>query len=314
MTTKLLNTNQIMRQVSYALALGVGAQVYFFGSSVLIQIFLACITGLITEAFFLRLRGSEIKPAIIDGSVILTAILLAISIPSIAPWWIIVLGVSFAVIFGKQIFGGLGNNPFNPAMLGYAFLLISYPVQMTLWPAEYLSLGQAADVIFGLPNIDGLTGATSLDHLKTQLTMGISIQELELNSISQLWINIGFLLGGIYLLLRRIIFWQIPVSLLLGVVVMSTALFLVDSNQFASSLFHLVNGATMLAAFFIATDPVTASTTNSGRIIYGFLIGILIVIIRVFGGYPDAVAFAVLLLNITVPLIDFYTQPKVFGK
>ena len=314
MTVKLLNTNQIMRQVSYALALGVGAQVYFFGSSVLIQIFLACITGLITEALFLRLRGSEIKPAIIDGSVVLTAILLAISIPSIAPWWIIVLGVSFAVIFGKQIFGGLGNNPFNPAMLGYAFLLISYPMQMTQWPADYLSLGQAADVIFGLSSIDGLTGATSLDHLKTQLTMGISIQELELNSISQLWINIGFLLGGIYLLLGRIIFWQIPVSLLLGVVVMSTVLSLVDSNQFASSIFHLINGATMLAAFFIATDPVSASTTPSGRLIYGFLIGILIVIIRVFGGYPDAVAFAVLLLNITVPLIDFYTQPKVFGK
>jgi electron transport complex protein RnfD len=262
----------------------------------------------------LRLRGSEIKPSIIDGSVILTAILLAISIPSIAPWWIIVLGVSFAVIFGKQIFGGLGNNPFNPAMLGYAFLLISYPMQMTQWPADYLSMSQAVDVIFGLSNIDGLTGATSLDHVKTQLTMGIPIQELELNSISQLWINIGFLIGGIYLLLRRIIFWQIPVSLLLGVAVMSTALFLVDSNQFASSLFHLVNGATMLAAFFIATDPVTASTTPTGRIIYGFLIGILIVIIRVFGGYPDAVAFAVLLLNITVPLIDFYTQPKVFGK
>ena len=314
MTVKLLNTNQIMRQVSYALALGVGAQVYFFGFSVFIQIFLACITGLITEALFLRLRGSEIKPAIIDGSVVLTAILLAISIPSIAPWWIIVLGVSFAVIFGKQIFGGLGNNPFNPAMLGYAFLLISYPMQMTQWPADYLSMGQAVDVIFGLSNIDSLTGATSLDHLKTQLTMGISIQELEINSISQLWINIGFLLGGIYLLFRRIIFWQIPVSLLLGVVVMSTALYLVDSNQFASSLFHLVNGATMLAAFFIATDPVSASTTPSGRLIYGFLIGILIVIIRVFGGYPDAVAFAVLLLNITVPLIDFYTQPKVFGK
>jgi len=314
MTVKLLNTNQIMRQVSYALALGVGAQVYFFGFSVFIQIFLACITGLITEALFLRLRGSEIKPAIIDGSVVLTAILLAISIPSIAPWWIIVLGVSFAVIFGKQIFGGLGNNPFNPAMLGYAFLLISYPMQMTQWPADYLSMGQAVDVIFGLSSIDGLTGATSLDHLKTQLTMGISIQELELNSISQLWINIGFLLGGIYLLLRRIIYWQIPVSLLLGVVVMSTALSLVDANQFASSLFHLVNGATMLAAFFIATDPVSASTTPSGRLIYGFLIGILIVIIRVFGGYPDAVAFAVLLLNITVPLIDFYTQPKVFGK
>ena len=314
MSDKLLNTNQIMRQVSYALALGVGAQVYFFGLSVLIQIVLACITGLIVEAIFLRLRGSEIKPAIIDGSVVLTAILLAISIPSIAPWWIIVLGVSFAVVFGKQIFGGLGNNPFNPAMLGYAFLLISYPVQMTQWPADYLSMDRAADVIFGLSNLDGLTGATTLDHVKTQLTMGLSIQELEFNSISQLWINIGFLIGGIYLLLRRIIFWQIPVLLLLGIVVMSTVLFLVDSDQFASPLFHVVNGATMLAAFFIATDPVSASTTPLGRIIYGFLIGVLIVIIRVFGGYPDAVAFAVLLLNITVPLIDFYTQPKVFGR
>ena len=314
MTDKLLNTNQIMRQVSYALALGVGAQVYFFGLSVLIQIVLACITGLIVEAIFLRLRGSEIKPAIIDGSVVLTAILLAISIPSIAPWWIIVLGVSFAVVFGKQIFGGLGNNPFNPAMLGYAFLLISYPVQMTQWPADYLSMDRAADVIFGLSNLDGLTGATTLDHVKTQLKMGLSIQELEFNSSSQLWINIGFLIGGIYLLLRRIIFWQIPVLLLLGIVVMSTVLFLVDSDQFASPLFHVVNGATMLAAFFIATDPVSASTTPLGRIIYGFLIGVLIVIIRVFGGYPDAVAFAVLLLNITVPLIDFYTQPKVFGR
>ena len=135
MTAKLLNTNQIMRQVSYALALGVGAQVYFFGSSVLIQIVLACITGLITETVFLRLRGSEIKPAITDGSVVLTAILIAISIPSIAPWWIIVLGVSFAVIFGKQIFGGLGNNPFNPAMLGYAFLLISYPCLLYTSPS-----------------------------------------------------------------------------------------------------------------------------------------------------------------------------------
>ena len=266
------------------------------------------------RAIFLRLRGSEIKPAIIDGSVVLTAILLAISIPSIAPWWIIVLGVSFAVVFGKQIFGGLGNNPFNPAMLGYAFLLISYPVQMTQWPADYLSMDRAADVIFGLSNLDGLTGATTLDHVKTQLTMSLSIQELEFNSISQLWINIGFLIGGIYLLLRRIIFWQIPVLLLLGIVVMSTVLFLVDSDQFASPLFHVVNGATMLAAFFIATDPVSASTTPLGRIIYGFLIGVLIVIIRVFGGYPDAVAFAVLLLNITVPLIDFYTQPKVFGR
>jgi len=314
MQANFLNTNQIMRQVIYALVLGVGAQIYFFGLSVLIQILLGCITAVAAEAIFLRLRGQTIKPSISDGSAVLTAILLAISIPSIAPWWVIVLGVLFAIIFGKQIFGGLGNNPFNPAMLGYAFLLISYPLQMTQWPSEFISITHASETIFGLSSIDGLTGATKLDYVKTQLMMGASIKEIGSISISQLWINIGFLVGGIYLLFRRVILWQIPISLLSGVVAMSSILFLMDSNHYASSIFHLLSGATMLAAFFIATDPVSASTTPLGRIIYGFLIGILIVIIRVYGGYPDAVAFAVLLLNITVPLIDFYTQPKVLGK
>ena len=314
METNRLDTNQIMRQVIYALVLGVAAQIYFFGPSVIVQILLASVTAIIAEAVFLQIRGAKIKPAITDGSAILTAILLAISIPSIAPWWIIVLGVLFAIIFGKQIFGGLGNNPFNPAMLGYAFLLISYPVQMTQWPGEFVSFSQGIDAIFGLNYVDSLTGATRLDDVKTQLMLGTQISDINLEPVSQLWINVGFLLGGIYLLLRRIIFWQIPFSLLLGLALMSAALFFIDPSQFTSPYFHLANGATMLAAFFIATDPVSASTTPKGRIIYGFFIGILIVVIRVFGGYPDAVAFAVLLMNITVPLIDFYTQPKAFGK
>jgi|TARA_Y100000294_G_scaffold134447_1_gene127067 electron transport complex protein RnfD len=314
METNHLDTNQIMRQVIYALVLGVGAQIYFFGPSVIVQILLASVTAIIAEAVFLQIRGAKIKPAITDGSAILTAILLAISIPSIAPWWIIVLGVLFAIIFGKQIFGGLGNNPFNPAMLGYAFLLISYPVQMTQWPGEFVSISQGIDAIFGLNYVDSLTGATRLDDVKTQLMLGTQISDINLEPVSQLWINVGFLLGGIYLLLRRIIFWQIPFSLLLGLALMSATLFFIDPSQFTSPYFHLANGATMLAAFFIATDPVSASTTPKGRIIYGFFIGILIVVIRVFGGYPDAVAFAVLLMNITVPLIDFYTQPKAFGK
>jgi len=314
METNRLDTNQIMRQVIYALVLGVAAQIYFFGPSVIVQILLASVTAIIAEAVFLQIRGAKIKSEITDGSAILTAILLAISIPSIAPWWIIVLGVLFAIIFGKQIFGGLGNNPFNPAMLGYAFLLISYPVQMTQWPGEFVSFSQGIDAIFGLNYVDSLTGATRLDDVKTQLMLGTQISDINLESVSQLWINIGFLLGGIYLLLRRIIFWQIPFSLLLGLALMSAILFFIDPSQFTSPYFHLANGATMLAAFFIATDPVSASTTPKGRVIYGFFIGILIVVIRVFGGYPDAVAFAVLLMNITVPLIDFYTQPKAFGK
>ena len=310
MRDKVMGTNQVMRQVIYALALGVAAQAYFFGFSVLVQIALAVITALAAEALVLRMRGMQIAPSLRDGSAVLTAILLAIAIPSIAPWWIIVLGVLFAIVFGKQLFGGLGNNPFNPAMLGYAFLLVSYPLQMTQWPSEF----QGVMGIFELSGVDVLTGATNLDYAKTQLMLGGSIDILTFESISQMWINLGFLLGGVYLMLRRIVFWHIPLSLVLGLVLMSGILYLIDPANFSSPVFHLINGATMLAAFFIATDPVSASTTPLGRLIYGFAIGVIIVVIRVFGGYPDAVAFAVLLMNITVPLIDYYTQPKVFGK
>jgi len=310
MRDKAMDTNQVMRQVIYALALGVAAQVYFFGFSVLVQIALAVITALAAEALVLRMRGMQIAPSLRDGSAVLTAVLLAIAIPSIAPWWIIVLGVLFAIVFGKQLFGGLGNNPFNPAMLGYAFLLISYPLQMTQWPSEF----QGALAIFEFSGVDALTGATNLDYVKTQLMLGESIGALTFESISQMWINFGFLLGGIYLLLRRIVFWHIPLSLIAGLALMSSILYLIDPANFSSPVFHLINGATMLAAFFIATDPVSASTTPLGRLIYGFAIGAIIIVIRVFGGYPDAVAFAVLLMNITVPLIDYYTQPKVFGK
>jgi len=310
MQAKVMSTNQVMRHVIYALILGVGAQVYFFGLSVLVQITLAVITALAAEALVLRMRGMQIAPSLSDGSAALTAILLAIAVPSIAPWWIIVLGVLFAIVFGKQLFGGLGNNPFNPAMLGYAFLLISYPLQMTQWPSEF----QGVLSIFELSGIDVLTGATNLDYAKTQLMLGESIGALTFESVSQMWINLGFLLGGVYLLLRRIIFWHIPLSLVIGLVLMSGILYFIDPDNFSSPVFHLINGATMLAAFFIATDPVSASTTPLGRLIYGFAIGVIIIVIRVFGGYPDAVAFAVLLMNITVPLIDYYTQPKVFGK
>ncbi len=178
---------------------------------------------------------------------------------------------------------------------------------MTQWPSEFVSFSQAIDVILGLNYVDSLTGATLLDDVKTQLMLGTQINDIILEPVSQLWINFGFLLGGIYLLLRRIIFWQIPFSLLLGLTLMSAALFFIDPSQFNSPSFHLANGATMLAAFFIATDPVSASTTPRGRVIYGFFIGILIVVIRVFGGYPDAVAFAVLLL---ILWIDFYSKMK----
>ncbi|MCS5586541.1 MAG: RnfABCDGE type electron transport complex subunit D, partial [Gammaproteobacteria bacterium] len=308
------NTNQMMRQVIYALVLGIAAAYTFFGWGVILQIVLAVVTAVAIESAFLGLRKLPVKPAISDGSAVLSAILLAISIPSIAPWWIVVVGTAFAIIFGKQLYGGLGNNPFNPAMLGYAFLLISYPLQMTTWTGEFLNLSQAMSAIFNLTSVDALSGATQLDEVKTQLALGKVISELEVYSISQAWINAGFLLGGLYLIVRKIITWHIPVAFIAGIVVISSTLYLIDDQLYLPTQNHLMLGATMLGAFFIATDPVSASTTPNGRLIYGFLIGVLVVVIRVFGGYPDGVAFAVLLMNITVPLIDYYTQPKVFGK
>jgi len=303
-----------MRQVMYALVLGIGAAYYFFGWGVILQITLAVVTAVVVESAFLSLRKLPVKPAVSDGSAILSAILLAISIPSIAPWWIVVIGVAFAIIFGKQLYGGLGNNPFNPAMLGYAFLLISYPLQMTTWAGEFLGLSQVIDIIFNLTSVDALSGATQLDEVKTQLALGKVVAELDVHSISQAWINVGFLLGGLYLIVRKIITWHIPVAFITGMVVISSILYFINDQIYLPMQDHLMLGATMLGAFFIATDPVSASTTPKGRLIYGFLIGVLVIIIRVFGGYPDGVAFAVLLMNITVPLIDYYTQPKVFGK
>lgn len=304
----------MMRQVIYALALGIGASYYFFGWGIIAQIILAVATAIAVEALFLKIRKMPIAPAIGDGSAALTGILLAISVPSIAPWWVIVVGVAFAIIFGKQLYGGLGNNPFNPAMLGYAFLLISYPLQMTTWAGDFVNLSQALDVIFNLNVVDALSGATQLDEVKTQLALGKSISELSVHSTAQAYINAGFLLGGLYLLIRRIIFWHIPVAFLAGIVITAFFLSLNDVEYHLPTQNHLMLGGTMLGAFFIATDPVSACTTPKGRLIYGFLIGMLVVIIRTFGNYPDGIAFAVLLINIMVPLIDYYTQPKVFGK
>jgi len=308
------STSQMMRQVIYALALGIIAIYTFFGWGVIVQIVLAVVTALATESLFLKIRKRPIMPAISDGSAVLTALLLAVSIPSIAPWWVVVVGVSFAIIFGKQLYGGLGNNPFNPAMLGYAFLLISYPLPMTTWASEFINLSQAFEIIFNLNLVDALSGATHLDEVKIQLGLGKMISEINVHSATQAWVNMGFLLGGVYLLIRRVIFWQIPSAFLLGIVVTAFFLSLGSSEYYLPVQNHLMLGGTMLGAFFIATDPVSASTTPKGRLIYGFLIGVLIVIIRTFGNYPDSVAFAVLLMNITVPLIDYYTQPRVFGK
>jgi electron transport complex protein RnfD len=307
----ILNTSNLMLQVIYGLALGVALQFYFFGWGVIYQITLALITGIAAEIIFLKIRKKSID-AIKDNSAALTAILLAISIPSIAPWWIVVLGTSFAIIFGKQLYGGLGSNPLNPAMLGYAFLLISFPLEMTRWTSSFLSFGEGLNVIFSSINIDALSSATRLEEAKFALMEGEVFNPIQIDQT--VWINLGFLVGGVYLFYKKVITWQIPLSFLVGIIAMSVLLMLIDSDHAMGPVFHLFHGATMLGAFFILTDPVSSSTTPRGRLIFGFLIGILVIIIRTYGSYPDGVAFAVLLLNIAVPLIDYYSKPKVFGR
>jgi len=307
----ILNTSNLMLQVIYGLILGVALQFYFFGWGIIYQITLALITGIAAEIIFLKIRKKSID-VIKDNSAALTAILLAISIPSIAPWWIVVLGTSFAIIFGKQLYGGLGSNPLNPAMLGYAFLLISFPLEMTRWTSSFLSFGEGLNVIFSSINIDALSSATRLEEAKFALMEGEVFNPIQIDQT--VWINLGFLFGGVYLFYKKVITWQIPLSFLAGIIVMSALLMLVDSDHAMGPVFHLFHGATMLGAFFILTDPVSSSTTPRGRLIFGFLIGILVIIIRTYGSYPDGVAFAVLLLNIAVPLIDYYSKPKVFGR
>jgi electron transport complex protein RnfD len=335
------DTGQIMRLVIYALIPGLLLQTWFFGYGTIVQVLIAVITAVVTEASILELRKRDFERAIKDYSAILTAILLAISIPPFAPWWIIVIGTFFAIAIVKQLYGGLGYNVFNPAMAAYVMLLVSFPVQMTQWLppfhlAEY-SHG-LMDAVYGIftgysvegfslaqlrTGIDGYTMATPLDAVKTGLAQGLTYTEGLENSIfdsstatisvSWFWVNAGYLLGGLYLLKQKVINWHIPGSMIAGLFLCSLVMFLVDPDRFASPLFHLFNGSIILGAFFIATDPVSASTTNKGRIIFGLCIGLWVYLIRTWGGYPDAIAFAVLIMNMAVPLIDYYTRPRTYG-
>jgi len=321
---------RLMIQVIVALLPGTIAYAWFFGPGVIVNVALAIIFALAFEAGILRLRAKPVMPHLTDFSAVVAAWLFALCLPMHAPWWLVAVGMGFAMVAGKHLYGGLGFNPFNPAMVGYVVLLISFPREMTTWylPAaisgQTLSLAESIAYSFGSVDIgqwDALSSATPLDQVKTGIGQNIPLDEIRQAPLfgnyggkGWEWIALWWFVGGVYLLITKTIRWHIPLSLLTAVMSLSLLFYLIDPAIYASPLFHLLSGAVVIGAFFIATDPVSAATTDLGRIYYGLMIGSLIYVIRVWGGYPDGIAFAVLLANMCVPLIDYYTQPRVYGE
>lgn len=322
----------VMRQVLFALVPGIAAHLWFFGPGLVFQILLAVVFALTFEAGMLKLRGQPLRLFLGDYSAVVTAVLFALCIPPLAPWWIALIAMFFAIVVAKHLYGGLGHNVFNPAMVGYVVVLISFPAVMTQWlpPRSIAEMAPgiqdclAAIFLGQLPAPlawDAISQATPLDTLKTGLDSGRMVPEIrqspifgDFGGLGWEWIANWYLLGGLYLLYRRIISWQVPVAVIGSVVLLTLPAYLMDPGTNPVPLQHVFSGALVLAAFFIATDPVSGCTSNLGRIWFGVGVGVITLVIRRWGGYPDGIAFGVLLMNMAAPLIDRYTKPRVYGE
>lgn len=323
------SVSKVMAQVLLALIPGIAVYVALFGWGVISNILIATIAAIVFEAGMLKLRNKPVAPHLADLSAVVTAVLLAIAIPAASPWWLVVVGIFFSIVIAKQLYGGLGYNPFNPAMIGYVVLLLCFPIEMTQWQTALSALSTdhqhcvswAASLqqVFASASceVDAWTSATVLDAARTALSQGLSVTSAEPSglaaSLGYEWVAIAWGLGGLWLWWRGIIGWHIPVGMIGAIALLSSIGWWLAPDRLLSPEIHLIGGATLLGAFFIATDPVSACTTVKGRVIYGCLIGALVYVIRSWGGYPDAVAFAVLLANLAAPTIDYYSKPKVFG-
>ena len=325
---KVSRTSDVMRLVLLATLPGLLAMTFFFGWGTLINVIWASLLALGFEAAIIKLRNRPVRYYLSDYSALVTAVLLGLALPPFAPWWLTLVGVFVAIVIAKHLYGGLGQNPFNPAMVAYALLLVSFPVDMTRWTLPTVmveggvpGLFETLGIIFGaidVTQIDTYTGATPLDALRHR--GGLTTEEAwrvvpVLSEGVGAWhaVSAAYFMGGIFLLYRKVFTWHGPLSMLVSLAVISTLFFAVEPDAYGDPFFHLTTGATMLGAFFIVTDPVTAATSNRGKVIYGACIGLLIFVIRTWGGYPDAVAFAVLLMNLAAPFIDQYTQPRSYG-
>jgi electron transport complex protein RnfD len=310
-------TRKLMLGVVVALLPALFTSVFYFGWGAVIVTATSVISCLLFE--YLIQRFIFRKPiSITDGSALVTGLLLAFNLPSNIPVHIVVIGSFVAIAVAKMTFGGLGNNPFNPALVGRVFMLISFPVQMTSWPVP---------AGFSTGYTDAVTGATPLAIIKEGLKNGESISQLvtQIPTPAQMFLGnmggslgevaaIALLIGCAWLLIRKIITWHIPVSVIGSMLIFTTILWLINPEKFADPVFHILAGGVLLGAIFMATDYVTSPMNPRSMIIYGCGIGILTVIIRVWGAYPEGVSFAILIMNAFVPLMNAYIKPKRFGE
>ncbi|MDR2928670.1 MAG: RnfABCDGE type electron transport complex subunit D [Cytophagaceae bacterium] len=305
-----------MYGVIIALLPALAASLSYFGLGALIVTVIAIASCLLFEYLIQRFL-LKTKTTLTDGSAAITGLLLAFNLPSNLPVWIVIIGAAVAIGIGKMTFGGLGNNPFNPALVGRVFLLISFPVQMTTWPMP---------VVSRLSYIDAATGATPLSVMKNGLAAGKPVSEImaELPTYVDLFFGytggsageiagIALVLGFLYMLFRKIITWHIPVVVVATIAAFTGILNMVNPDQYATPLFHILTGGVLLGAIFMATDYVTSPMSKTGMIIYAIGIGVITVLIRVFGSYPEGISFAILIMNAFTPLINRYVKPMKFG-
>ena len=323
----------IMLQVLAALVPAALAHVWFFGPGLIFNLLVATIFATAGEAVMMRVRGRRPEDALRDYTALVTAVLLAFCLPSLTPWWVTATGALFGIVVAKHLYGGIGFNIFNPAMAGYVVILVAFPMHMNLWVAprmgdiDYQHLSIIETLTFTLTgnlpaalDFDAVSRATPLDVMKTGLNNMRTVAEVRTNPIigdfggrGWEWIGNFLALGGFWLMIRKIVRWQIPAGVGLGLLAPATIMYLLDPGANPGPGFHLFAGATMLCAFFIATDPVSAATSPRGRFVYGFGIGFLVFAIRTWGSYADGVAFAVLVMNMAVPAIDRLTRPRIVG-
>jgi Na+-translocating ferredoxin:NAD+ oxidoreductase subunit D len=312
------SVKKIMYGVVIAMLPAFLVSVYYFGFDA-IRVNLIAIAACVFFEWLIQKIFLKGKLTVVDGSAVVTGMLLAFNVPSNLPWWIIVIGALVSVGIAKMSFGGLGNNPFNPALVGRVFLLISFPVQMTAWPKVS---------VLNFAFTDAQTGATPLAIVKEGLKNGESFSTI-MDSMPHSYVDmfmgqmggslgevsaLALLIGGLFMLSRKIITWHIPVAVLGSAAIFSGILWGIDPTKYADPMFHMLTGGMMLGAIFMATDMVTSPMTKKGMLIYGLGIGVITILIRVWGAYPEGMSFAILIMNAVVPLINNWAKPKRFGE